>query len=69
MNEFVVSWHDLWLDVIGGDGTFNVYYAGDKVWSLHYLDAFAYLLYVVLVVWLSTLSIRILRSMLCGAFK
>lgn len=69
MNDFVVAWRSMWIGFLGNDGTFSIYYDGSPVWSLNYIDIIGYALYVVLVIWLATLSIRILRKMLCGAFK
>lgn len=68
MNDFVVVWRsDVWLPLLGSDGVFRLYFNGGEVWSVDYVTLSAYLLWLVLVVWLATLSIRLLRKLVCGA--
>lgn len=68
MNDFVVAWRSIWLPFLGGDGTFSIFFNGSSVWSMNYVDVTAYVLWVVMVLWLASLSVRILRKIICGVF-
>lgn len=70
MSDFVVAWRsDVWLPLLGNDGTFSLYFDGSPVWSIDYVTLSAYLIWVVAVVWLITLSVRLLRKIFCGVVK
>lgn len=70
MNDFVVAWRsDVWLPLLGNDGTFSLYFNGSAVWSIDYLTLTGYVLWIAAVIWLISLSVRLLRKLICGVVK
>lgn len=69
MSDFVLAWRNIWLPVLGNDGSFTLYFNNSAVWSIDYVTLTSYILYVGLVCWLVTLSVRLLRKLLCGVVK
>lgn len=69
MNDFVLVWHDMWIGLLGNSGCINLYHNGDVIWCVNYVDLVGYLLYTLLVIWLITLSVRLLRKLVCGVVR
>lgn len=69
MNDFLVAWRNVWLPILGNDGKFYVYFDNAAVWSIDYVTFTSYAFFVIAVIWLSTLSVRLLRKMICGVVR
>lgn len=70
MNDFVAVWRsDVWLPLLGNDGKFYLYFNGSSVWSIDYVTLTGYIVWLAAVIWLVSLSVRLLRKIFCGVVK